>query len=104
MGRRRCTRVGRLFADEMVINLDYAPWTTRSSEAESWTERWSTTVDSPDEAGHKAPTGDIAVSCDDSLNELDVPARRFPQPAIHPSRRSRPDVRHRAPSVRVPHR
>lgn len=65
---------------EMVMDLDYAPWATRCGEVERWAQRWSMLVDSLDETGTIAPDGDITVSYENSLAELDARTRRFPHP------------------------
>lgn len=71
-----------VLADELVMNLDYAPWLTMCGEVEGWAERWSTMIDSWDEAGAMTPDGDITVSREDSYEELVDRVRRFPQPVI----------------------
>ena len=69
-------------ADEkIVMNLDYAPWATRCGEVESWAERWSTLVDSLDDAG-TVPGGDVMVRYEDSFEELVARTRRFPRPDV----------------------
>lgn len=72
----------RVSADELVMNLDYAPWLARCGEVESWAERWSTLFDSLDDTGTVAPDGDVTVSYDDSFGELVARIRRFPRPVF----------------------
>lgn len=80
-----------VFADEMTMNLDYAPWMARSGEVESWAERWSTLVDSLDDTGTVAPDGDITVSYGESFGEL-VTRIRCSEP-VFPSFRAGPSDR-----------
>ena len=71
-----------VLADEMTMNLDYAPRMTRCGEVESWAERWSTLIDALDDEGTVPPDGDITVSYEDSFEELVACTRRFPQPVV----------------------
>ena len=46
----------RVFTDELVMNIDYAPRLARCGEVESWAERWSTLVDSLDDIARSPRT------------------------------------------------
>ena len=67
---------------EMVMTLDYAPWSTRCGEVESWAQRWSTLVDALDETGTVVPDGPITVTYENSFEELVARTRRSPRPDV----------------------
>lgn len=63
--------------EKMVMNLEYAPWSTRCGEVERWAQRWSELVDSLDDEGTVSPDGHITVSYDNSFDKLVAQTRHY---------------------------